>query len=99
MINGKTKDGFEYILSDAALDNMELVDALEELDEGNTLAAAKVISLLLGKEQKKRSINFTEPNQVMFLLRKRALYLKRYSKALKKQKTLDPFRNYTGSQK
>jgi len=58
MINGKTKDGFEYILSDAALDNMELVDALEELDEGNTLAAAKVISLLLGKEQKKAFYKF-----------------------------------------
>lgn len=34
MIEGKTKSGFAYQLSDDAMNNMELVDAMAELDDG-----------------------------------------------------------------
>ena len=54
MLKGKTTSGFEYEVSDAQLDNMELVDALAELTDNNALAVSKVTTQLLGKEQKKR---------------------------------------------
>lgn len=50
----KTSAGFEYEIPDTALNNMELVDALAEADEGNHLAISRVCTLLLGKEQKKK---------------------------------------------
>lgn len=58
MIKGETKSGFKYELDEEYLDNMELVDALADLDEGNILACSKVTSLLLGKEQKKKLYDF-----------------------------------------
>lgn len=53
MIKGKTSSGFEYAIDPAALDNMELVDAIAEADE-NYLAVSKVIRLLLGDDQRKK---------------------------------------------
>lgn len=49
----KTKSGFECEVTKGRLDNMELVDALAELDE-NELAVSRVCLLLLGKETRKR---------------------------------------------
>lgn len=49
----KTKSGFECEITKDRLDNMELVDALAELDE-NELAVSRVCLLLLGKETRKR---------------------------------------------
>lgn len=55
MIQGKTKTGFSYEVSDGAFNNMELVDAMAELDEGgHPFALSRVCLLLLGKEQRKR---------------------------------------------
>ena len=54
MIEGKTKSGFEYKIEDAAMDNMELLDLLGEIDKGKTAAITDATVLLLGKEQKKR---------------------------------------------
>lgn len=50
---GVTKSGFEFSISESALDDMELVDLLAESDD-NFLVFPKVLERLLGKEQKKR---------------------------------------------
>lgn len=53
MLTGVTSTGFEYTIADDNLDDMELLDALAAVDNGNILAASKVCTLLFGKEQKK----------------------------------------------
>lgn len=50
-MKGTTKSGFEFSISDERLDNMELIDALGEL-ENNPLAVSKVCTLLLGEKLK-----------------------------------------------
>lgn len=58
MIEGRTESGFEYQIADNAMDNMELLDAIAEIDsEDNPLAISKVINLLIGKEEKKKLYN------------------------------------------
>ncbi|MCC8104110.1 MAG: hypothetical protein LIP11_18285 [Clostridiales bacterium] len=52
-MTGVTKSGFEYSIPDSARDNMELIDALADLSNGNTLAISDVCLLLLGKETRK----------------------------------------------
>lgn len=54
MLTGTTSTGFNYEISEAQLDNMELLDALAEADAGKLLAISRVCDLLLGKEQKKK---------------------------------------------
>lgn len=54
MITAKTKSGFEIELKESSLDNMELVDTLDEMNEGNPLAISRLVPLLLGKEGKKK---------------------------------------------
>lgn len=51
-MEGTTKTGFNYTISQEQLDNYELVEAIAELDD-NPLAITKVINQLLGKEQAK----------------------------------------------
>ena len=53
MIRGKLKNGFEYEVSKAALDNMELLDAIAECDE-SPLAISRVVRLMLGNEQRRK---------------------------------------------
>lgn len=53
MIQGKLKSGFEYKIEDSALDNMELLDLIVEVDQ-NPLAISKVIKMLLGEEQRNK---------------------------------------------
>ena len=50
MIEGKTKSGFNYQITEARLENYELIEALTEV-EVNPLALPKTVDLLLGKEQ------------------------------------------------
>lgn len=57
MAKGKTLSGFDYEISDARLNNMELVDALAEL-ESNPLRLVRVAELMLGDEQKKALYDF-----------------------------------------
>ena len=52
-MQGKLSNGFEFNVSKERLDNMELIDALEEVSDDNPLAISKVATLMLGKEQKK----------------------------------------------
>ncbi len=54
MLKGATSSGFEYEIVDEALDNMELIDALAELDSGKRLYISRVLTMMLGEEQKKR---------------------------------------------
>ena len=49
----KTASGFEFEIEDGVLDNMELLDAIAELEE-NPLKLTKVVKLLLGGETKER---------------------------------------------
>ena len=58
MISGVTKNGFLFEITDERTDNMELIDALADLDDGNPLAVSKVLTLLLGPEQKKKMYDF-----------------------------------------
>ena len=52
MIEGKTSCGFAYQIEETAFDDMELVDAIADLEE-NPAEISKIIRLMLGDEQKK----------------------------------------------
>lgn len=52
-VKGATSSGFAFEVDPAALSDMELVDALADLNDGNALALSKVCTILFGKEQKK----------------------------------------------
>ena len=54
MITAKTESGFSIELEESTLDNMEELDALSDLDEGNPLAMSRLVVKLLGKDGKKR---------------------------------------------
>lgn len=51
MLKGKTESGFEYEVSDAAMNNYELVEVLAEVDT-NPLLLPRLVKKLLGEEQK-----------------------------------------------
>lgn len=53
MITGKTSKGFEFVIDETKLNDMEYVDALAEAQE-NSIMFSKVLKLTLGEEQKKR---------------------------------------------
>ena len=50
MITAKTESGFSIELEESTLDNMEVLDALSDLDEGNPLAMSRLVVKLLGKD-------------------------------------------------
>lgn len=50
----KTTSGFEIEIPQERFDNAELLDALSDLNAGDSIAVSRVLSLLLGKEDKKR---------------------------------------------
>ena len=49
MIDGKTSTGFAFTIPRERLDNMELLDALAEADNGNVLAVSNAVTLLQEK--------------------------------------------------
>lgn len=51
MIKGETKTGFAFELEEAVLDNMELVDALAEMQEDDPLALSAVVRMVLGPKR------------------------------------------------
>lgn len=51
MLQGKTESGFCFEIDESALDDMEFVEALADLEE-DALKLPKVCNMLLGKEQK-----------------------------------------------
>ena len=52
MIKGTTSSGFNYEIPDDALDDMELLDALVDMDEGSSTSYRYAIKALLGEEQR-----------------------------------------------
>ena len=46
--------GFVADIDEATFDDMELIDALAELGDGNPLAMPKIATLMFGKEGKKQ---------------------------------------------
>ncbi|MCD8207802.1 MAG: hypothetical protein LUD72_07685 [Bacteroidales bacterium] len=53
MVEGVTTSGFKFSGDEKVMDNMELIDALADLDSGNTLAMSKVCKLVLGDDTRK----------------------------------------------
>ena len=51
MINGTTKSGFYYEISDDRLDDYELLETICGVDNGNNSLIPKVAELVLGKDQ------------------------------------------------
>ena len=47
-------NGLELEVNENSLNNMELLDALEEMTEGDELSMSKVVKLMLGKENRKK---------------------------------------------
>lgn len=52
MIKGKTASGFEFEIDDSAIDDMEILDGLLDIDAGNLRGIKAVLERLLGAEQK-----------------------------------------------
>lgn len=52
MINGKTKSGYKYKMSESALNDMEMLDLLTAIDDGEVQLMTKAADKLLGKEQR-----------------------------------------------
>ena len=53
-LEGTLSCGFTYRVPTDYLNNMELLDALNELQDDNTLSFSAVVSILFGKDGKKR---------------------------------------------
>ena len=53
MLKGKTSSGFSFEIADSRCNNMELLDALSAMDQGDASQLSTVLTLLLSKEQKK----------------------------------------------
>ena len=58
MIEGKTKKGFIFKLDEDIKDDMELLEGLIALDNGEVNELPKVLTALLGKDQKEALYNF-----------------------------------------
>lgn len=56
---GKTKSGFEYEISEEAMDDMELLECLQLMDEeGKFWVVGKCLNILFGEEQRLEYYNF-----------------------------------------
>lgn len=49
---GTLSNGFKYVVDDDVLDDMELIDAMEQSQGDDPLKVSKVITMVLGDEQK-----------------------------------------------
>ena len=54
----KIRDEFELNIKENAFDNMEALDCLSELADGNVLAVSKVCNLIMDKTEKKKLYDF-----------------------------------------
>lgn len=54
MKKGETTNGFKFSVEDNVLDDMELVDAMAEAEDGEPKAVSLVVEKILGKEQRKK---------------------------------------------
>lgn len=65
MINVNLKNGHLVNIDENRLNNMELMDALADVDDGNTLAISKVCTLLLGQDEKKKLYDFFKKDGIV----------------------------------
>ena len=49
----KTSTGFEFTVPEGVADDMELLDALIDIDDGNLSGLRKAMTMLLGEDQRK----------------------------------------------
>lgn len=63
MIEGKTSTGFSYKIQDDVLDDMELLDALVDMDNGDMSSYRYAIKALLGEEQRKALYEHVRDNK------------------------------------
>ena len=68
-MKGQTKSGFKFELEEKRVSNYELFDLMAEVDD-NTLVLPKMLSLLLGDEQKKRLMNHLRDEEGFISLEK-----------------------------
>ena len=54
MITGTTSTGFSFELEDETFDDYELLETLQEIDNGNEALVVRMVDILLGREQKGR---------------------------------------------
>lgn len=54
MLKGTTRSGFAFEIEDSRCNNMELLDALAGLDEGDGAQLSQVLRLLFTPQQKKQ---------------------------------------------
>lgn len=52
MVTGITSSGFSFSLDEKVLDDMELVDTLAEMQEGDPLAISAVVRMVLGDQRR-----------------------------------------------
>jgi len=52
MIKGTTESGFNFELDETRVNDMRVIDAMVEAEEGNLGGVSKLISLLFDKQQK-----------------------------------------------
>ena len=57
MINRKTESGFEYELNENVLDNMELLELMVEIQNGDPAALIPALKMILGDDQRKSLYN------------------------------------------
>lgn len=53
MMKGKTESGFEFQLDEKVMNNIELIEDLAAVDQGDITMLPKVLVTLLGAEKKK----------------------------------------------
>lgn len=52
MVTGTTSSGFSFSLDEKVLDDMELVDTLAQMQEGDPLAISAVVRMVLGDQRR-----------------------------------------------
>ena len=60
MKTGKLANGFEFQVDETKFDDWRFIDDMEAADEGDVLAASRVFTTLLGKEQKQKLYEMLE---------------------------------------
>lgn len=58
MLKGISASGFEFEIDEEVLDDWEMLELLQEIDDGSVGKIAKAIVFLLGKEQYEKLKNF-----------------------------------------
>lgn len=58
MLKGISASGFEFEIDEEVLDDWEMLELLQEIDEGKIGKLAKAIVFLLGEEQYEKLKNF-----------------------------------------